>query len=183
MKAIYINIDPYLQAFADWLNAGKPGTAPSFDPLPLAVTVPLGESAVIFAPISSDGEPQKVTVGETDCYVYMVSSPAGDLVEADAVPALSTVAPDLKYEVHSVSGSTYSMKVYLASDAEEADAITIPFTVLVRREQASGPVDLVDFTQPAAAIAAGTDLKGTKFNGNEIVAAAGTGALSAPSGS
>ena len=41
MKAIYINLDPYLQAVADWLNAGKPGTAPSFNPLPLAVTIPL----------------------------------------------------------------------------------------------------------------------------------------------
>ena len=50
MKAIYINFDPYLQAFAAWIKAGKPGTVPSFDPLPLAVTVPLGQDVGIIVP-------------------------------------------------------------------------------------------------------------------------------------
>ena len=50
MKAIYINLDPYLQAVADWLNAGATGTAPSFDPLPVAVTIPAGQTACIYCP-------------------------------------------------------------------------------------------------------------------------------------
>ena len=56
MKAIYINIDPYLKAVADWLNAGATGTAPCFDPLPVAVTIPLGETACIYCPSSGEAE-------------------------------------------------------------------------------------------------------------------------------
>lgn len=188
MKAIYINFDPYLQAFADWLNAGKPGPAPSFQPLPLAVTIPLGESAAILWACEgdyADAEPNfnTVTVDGQTIYLLATSPNAetiGDAVAFNQTLGLSSLAPSAKYAVKAVTGDSTEIVVSISSD--DFDLPVIPFTVLVRREQASGPVDLVDFTPPAAAIAAGTDLKGTKFNGNEIVAAAGTGALSAPAG-
>ena len=183
MKAIYIDIDPYLQAVADWLNAGKPGTAPSFDPLPVAVTIPLGETACIYLPAigESDEEPDwnEATVdGQAITFVFANDGafPEGTIAYGET-PGLSALAPSAKYAVAPVTGDT-SLRVLLSDGDTYDGSVTIP--VLVRRETASGPVDLVDFTPPASAIAAGTDLKGTKFDGNEIVAAAGTGALSAP---
>jgi hypothetical protein len=187
MKAIYINLDPYLQAVADWLNAGKPGTAPSFDPLPVAVTIPLGETACIYCPSGGEAEtdpgdaPNEVTVDLQELLFYQTEN---DGIPADAIavkvaPGLSAIAPSAKYWVESVAGDT-SVTVQILDSDGNGYPVTIP--VLVRREQAQGPVDLVDFTPPAAAIAAGTDLKGATFGGNEIVAAAGTGALSAPAG-
>ena len=177
MKAIYINLDPYLQAVADWITAGKPVPAPHFDPLPLAVTIPLGESAALFCPIAASDDPLNVTIG--DAYIEYSLTITGDPIATGVTPGLSTIDPTQEVLVKAVSGSTVSTSLWMSADGDE---IVVPFTVLVRRETASGPVDLVGFTPPAAAIAAGTDLKGTKFNGNEIVAAAGTGALSAPAG-
>ena len=184
MKAIYINIDPYLAAFAAWLKGGKVGPKPDFQPLPLAVTIPLGESAAIYlekAWVAEDEDfgPDLLTIDGVTVGVNVGMTGEGDALARDVVPGLSALAPAAKYEVVPVTGDA-SVQVYINDG--ESDVGEIHFTVLVRREQSSGPVDLVDFTPPAAAIAAGTDLKGTKFNGNEIVAAAGTGALSAPAG-
>ncbi|MBQ1429139.1 MAG: hypothetical protein IIZ06_05670 [Kiritimatiellae bacterium] len=187
MKAICINIDPYLQAVADWLNAGKPGTAPSFDPLPVAVTIPLGEDVAIYCPGTQDGDSAYFDVGGEEIAVTGSDAfdPTGTNIADNVSPRFSAYpAPadaTQKYCVVAVAGDSVTGSVEIQADNGDV-VITIAFTVLVRRETASGPVDLVDFTSPAAAIAAGTDLKGTKFNGNEIVAAAGTGALSAPAG-
>jgi hypothetical protein len=185
MKAIYINLDPYLAAFAAWLKGGKVGDAPTFNPLPLAVTIPLGESAAIYlekAWVAEDGDYTTddltidgVTVGVS---AYAGDDP-GDALARDVVPGLSALAPAAKYAVVPVMGDA-SVQVYINDG--DVDVGEIRFAVLVRRETASGPVDLVDFTPPASAIAAGTDLKGATFGGNEIVAAETTGALSAPAG-
>ena len=183
MKAIYINLDPYLQAVADWLNSGATGTAPKFDPLPLAVTIPLGESAAIYCP--SGGEPETdpgdaandVTVSGQTLSFFQA---AADGVPADAIavkvtPGLSALAPSAKYWVQAVTGNT-SVEVWILDS--DGDSYTIPFTVLVRRETASGPVDLVDLAPPAAApsaadiksalVAAGnTALEGVCLNGTK----------------
>ena len=192
MKAIYINLDPYIAAFAAWIkdnpvdpDTGKRATpAPTFQPLPLAVTIPLGESAAIYLEKEWSAEDEDyaidfLTIDGVTVGVSVGMTGEGDALARDVVPGLSALAPAAKYAVLPVTGNA-SVQVYI-NDTEN-DVGEINFTVLVRREQAQGPVDLVDFTPPAAAIAAGTDLKGTKFNGNEIVAAAGTGALSAPAG-
>lgn len=194
MKAIYINIDPYLAAFAAWLKGGKSGPAPTGPSVPLSVTVPLGETPCIYLPAQSAENPagkiakddpsadwdtvDVVIDGET---ITVATDPvsSGDLIDSALVPGLSSLAPALKYAAAKFTGD--SVKIYLKGAGETSDH-EIPFTVLVRREQAQGPVDLVDFTPPAAAIAAGTDLKGATFDGNEIVAAETTGALSAPAG-
>lgn len=193
MKAIYINLDPYLAAFAAWLKGGKSGPPPAFDPLPLAVTIPLGESAAVLCPGGTNtlqcnfeipGAPYGTQVFASASGDYDTTT--GDWIESNFAAGYSAYPPgeDLTqyYGVHAVSSNSVTIPIDFY-DGDENKIATIPFTVLVRRETASGPVDLVDFTPPAAAIAAGTDLKGTKFNGNEIVAAAGTGALSAPAGS
>ena len=189
MKAIYLNIDPYLQAVADWLNAGKPGTAPSFNPLPVAVTIPLGEEAAVAIPgtgTAPDEFPMNEATIDGQAVVFGVDTalPEHVAISYQQTLGLSALAPSAKYAVvpwnawEAENGS----KVEVFFGESDASGVLITFPILVRRETASGPVDLVDFTPPASAIAAGTDLKGATFDGNEIVAAAGTGALSAPAG-
>ena len=150
MKAIYINLDPYLAAFAAWLKGGKVGTKPDFQPLPLAVTVPLGHDVAVYDPWQASEEAQTVTVdGQT---VYIESEYVGsEAIEKDVVPAYSALAPSLKYAVEAVSGTSFSVTIVLSTSADQDDYTPVHFTVLVRRETASGPVDLVDFTPPAAA--------------------------------
>lgn len=186
MKAIYINLDPYLAAFAAWIKGGKSGPAPSGPSIPLSVTVPLGESAAIYLEKAWFAEDNDYTTdnltiaGVTVGVAAYAGDDPFDALARDVVPGLSALAPAAKYAVVPVTGDT-SITVYINDG--ESDVGEIHFTVLVRRETASGPVDLVDFTPPAAAIAAGTDLKGATFGGNAIVAAETTGALSAPAGS
>ena len=154
MKAVYINLDPYLQAFANWINAGKSGDAPKFDPLPLSVTIPLGESAAIYLPDAgtSEGtqEGNSVTIDGVSLIFGVGSVPWESVIASEVVPGLSTLAPSAKYAVAPFAGGDVSVAIY-DEDEYEYD---ITFTVLVRREQASGPVDLVDFTPPAAALTA-----------------------------
>lgn len=192
MKAIYINLDPMLAAFAAWIKGGKVGPAPTFNPLPLAVTIPLGESACIALPFDADGAEECWTSATVDGVemCFMVgrqdgrTAGIGDNIATGQALGLSTLAPSAKYDMAAIQpGATAASFIVQFAD-EDLSLIgeDTPFTVLVRRETASGPVDLVDFTPPASAIAAGTDLKGCKFDGNEIVAAKTTGALSAPAG-
>ena len=74
------------------------------------------------------------------------------------------------YWTRPVSGDT-SITFYL-KDSDETFVIPVPITVLVRREAASGPVDLVDFTPPAAVTAASinTALGGTGAEEGEPLA-------------
>ena len=174
MKAIYINLDPYLQAVADWLNAGKPGTVPSFQPLPVAVTIPLGESACIYCAGKGNREEEADSDGFSidgkTLYFYTATTgdfsdgiPA-DAIDVNVVPGLSALAPTQKYFVVAVAGDTIGVPV-LITDIDEISDTPVIFTVpvLVRREQAQGPVDLVDFTPPATLTAAqiNTALGGT----------------------
>lgn len=180
MKAIYINLDPYLAAFAAWLKGGKVGPAPTFSPLPLAVTVPLGEEVCIFLPAQSGNDPTgKINPEEPDAdwdashttidgvSVWAASNApsAANLIDSALVPGLSALAPGMRFAAVRFTGGP--VKIYLSGD--DVDGISIPFTVLVRREQPSGPVDLVDLTPPAAAPSA-ADIK-------SALVAAGNGAL------
>jgi hypothetical protein len=163
MKAIHINLDPYLAAFAAWLKGGKSGDAPSFDPLPLAVTIPLGESAAIYCPGNTDGEGAHFRVDGKSVYAFATGqfdpSGEGPFVATNVSPGLSiypaTESMGQKYAIAAVASDTLEISIRV-QDMNE-DGITIPFTVLVRRETASGPVDLVDFTPPASAIAPAGD--------------------------
>jgi hypothetical protein len=196
MKAIYINLDPYNTTIVAWINGGFVGPAPTFQPLPLAVTIPLGETPVLIVPAASAFSPEGPIQGEGDWdmvsasvdgveFTFNIAPLDENSVIASALkPGLSSVVPNATYAVTSAGTSgTIRLTANVIPSASEAPAFEIPFTVFVRRETASGPVDLVDFTPPAAAIAAGTDLKGCTFDGNAIEAAADTGVLSAPAGS
>lgn len=155
MKAIYINIDPYLQAVADWLNAGATGTAPKFDPLPVAVTIPAGQTACIYLPATGDSaesEPDynSTTIdGQTVQFMFSNSGafPDGTIAYGET-PGLSALAPSAKYAVLPVAGDT-SLTVLLSDGDTYDGSVTVP--VLVQFEKASGVVDLVDFAPPAAA--------------------------------
>lgn len=179
MKAIYINLDPYLAAFAAWLKGGKSGDAPTFCPLPLSVTIPLGETAAIYLPdagtSSDDIRPTSATIdGQTIYFVVALDGTlpeeSGDVVAYQNVPGLSALAPSAKYAVvkwdawESENGAT--VPIYIGETDSVVKTFAIP--VLVRRETASGPVDLVDFTPPAAVTAASI---------NTALVAAGNGAL------
>lgn len=189
MKAIYINLDPYLAAFAAWLKGGKSGPAPTFNPLPLAVTIPLGCDAGIAVPgtgsIPDDFPMNEATIdGQTVVFGVESALPEHVTISYQKTLGLSSLAPSAKYAIvpWGAWNSENPGRIDIFIGENDASGIAIRFPVLVRREQAQGPVDLVDFTPPVSAIAAGTDLKGCKFDGNEIVAAKTTGALSAPAG-
>lgn len=170
MKAIYINLDPYLQSVADWLNAGKPGTVPSFQPLPVAVTIPLGESAGIVVPGGTlGGDVNPISAFSVDGVTISASldpnedampdPPAGEsVVTNDFGPGYTAFATEFTVNsIFSVSGESAALTVYFF-DVDDTPLGSITFTVLVRRETASGPVDLVNFTPPAAAPSA-ADIK------------------------
>lgn len=180
MKAIYINLDPYLAAYAAWLKGGKSGPAPTSPSVPLAVTIPTATDVALLIPADeTEGDDLVITVdGKTVYLLSAVDSATDTYLGAVDLSAYSGIT----YWTRPVTGSSVAITLYVASDDSQSDMIAFAFTVLVRRETASGPVDLIDFTPPASAIAAGTDLKGTKFDGNEIVADESTGALSAPAG-
>ena len=148
MKAIYINLDPYLAAFAAWLKGGKSGPAPTFNPLPLAVTAPLGQEVVLLVQgNSNEGLDTEVSVdGETIILGNNADSRTDTYVGARGLSAYS----GFTYWTRPVSGGSVSISVSIWNDENQADLVTITFTVLVRREQAQGPVDLVDFTPPAS---------------------------------
>lgn len=184
MKAIYINLDPYLAAFAAWLAGGKVGTKPDFQPLPLAVTIPLGESAGIYIPTAGTSvETQEYTSATVDgvSLLFGVSDIDWDhALASEVVPGLSSAAPSAKYVILPVSGDSVSPSIDIA-DSDVETTITIPFTVLVNREQAQGPVDLVDFTPPLTAAAVNTALGGTGAATNApLTGVKLTGATNAP---
>ena len=164
MKAIYINLDPYLAEFAAWLKGGKSGPAPHFDPLPLAVTVPLGVDVGVYLERKFEGvvdgaddfSPDQLTVdGQSFGVDARLPNETAPSIAHDLVLGFSQVAPSAQYSVLAISDS---VSVVVKFYDEDMNDYPITFTVLVRREQAQGPVDLVDFTPPAAAPSA-ADIK------------------------
>ena len=188
MKAIYINLDPFVAAARGYI-AGDTATPPVFqDQLPLAITVPAGQSAALVCQTEAtvDGGTQPVP------FASWTATVGGDSILSNALS--SDYAPAMSGEFVTETASVYAVPataaeiniaVTLTDGADEnPKTVALPaFTVLVRREQASGPVDLVDFTPPVSLSGvsfAGVDIEGAEFDGNEIVADADTGALSAP---
>jgi len=154
MKAIYINLDPYLAAFAAWLKGGKSGPAPTFSPLPLAVTIPLGEETAVAIPgtgTAPDDFPMNEATIDGQTVVFGVQSALperGAQINYQQTLGLSSLVPSAKYAIVPWSAwkSDKRDKVEIFIGENDASGIYILFTVLVRRETAQGPVDLVDFT-------------------------------------
>lgn len=174
MKAIYINLDPYLAAVAAWLKGGRSGPAPTFQPLPVAVTIPLGESAAIFLQGQSANDPtgpvqdwgdfdsNYITVDGYSMYARLDISSPGDILDGLSVPGFSALAPAAQYVVTPITDSV-DVSVLMGGTGVDDPEITFSITVLVRRETASGPVDLVDFTPPP-------DMRGVSLAGAIIQA-------------
>ena len=192
MKAIYISLDPFVAAARGYI-AGDTATPPVFqDQLPLAVTVPAGQSAALVCQTEAtvDGGTQPVP------FATWTATVGGDSILSNALS--SDYAPAMSGEFVTETASVYAVPatakeiniaVTLTDGADEnPKTVALPaFTVLVRRETAQGPVDLVDFTPPASApsaaaiksalVAAGSGaLDGVKLDGAIIVAGGeGTG--------
>ena len=192
MKAIYISLDPFVAAARGYI-AGDTATPPVFqDQLPLAVTVPAGQSAALVCQTEAtvDGGTQPVP------FASWTATVGGDSILSNALS--SDYAPAMSGEFVTETASVYAVPatakeiniaVTLTDGADEnPKTVALPaFTVLVRRETAQGPVDLVDFTPPASApsaaaiksalVAAGSGaLDGVKLDGAIIVAGGeGTG--------
>lgn len=193
MKAIYINLDPYLAAFAAWLKGGKSGDPPKFDPLPLAVTIPLGETAAIYlnnATTDDENVADSATIDGQTLYfcVYPYGGgamPEGGVLAFGQVPGLSALAPSAKYAVVPwdawKADNGAAVEFWIGEENDPATAVHIVFTVLVRREQASGPVDLVDFTPALTAAQINAALGGTGAASNApLTGVKLTGATNAP---
>lgn len=158
MKVIYINLDPFVSAIAN-------GTAlPAVPAIPLAVTVPVGQSVGVYCQTGT----------ATGITGITWSGVSGDGVSAAL--GLSAVLASESGAVYAVGGNTLALTATVKNS--DTTVATIPVNVSIIREAASGPIDLIDWQEPAAA----QDLKGATFNDNEIVADADTGALSAPAG-
>lgn len=156
MKAIYINLDPFVAAARGYI-AGDTATPPVFqDQLPLAVTVPAGQSAALVCQTEAtvDGGTQPVPFATWTATVGGESI-LSNAISSDYAPAMSGEFVTETASVYAVpaTATEISIAVTLTDGADEnPKTVALPaFTVLVRREQASGPVDLVDFTPPAAA--------------------------------
>ena len=165
MKAIYINLDPYLAQIAAWIDAGKPGTVPFFDPLPFSVTIPIGQDIAFFmqAGTFADGAAQIIPWGDNDLGWEVTGATTNDIgvdsgpdgTGGEASCAFSSILSSQKtYWGHVPSSANTITAIVFIASGEGEDILKIPFTVLVRRETASGPVDLVDFTPPAAELTA-----------------------------
>lgn len=166
MKAIYINLDPFVAAARGYI-AGDTATPPVFqDQLPLAITVHAGQSAALVCQTEAtvDGGTQPVP------FAYWTATVGGDSILSNALS--SDYAPAMSGEFVTETASVYAVPatakeinitVTLTDGADEnPKTVALPaFTVLVRRETASGPVDLVDFTPPLTATQINTALGGT----------------------
>ena len=177
MKAIYINLDPFVAAARDYI-AGDTATPPVFqDQLPLAITVPAGQSAALVCQTEAtvDGGTQPVP------FATWTATVGGDSILSNALS--SDYAPGMSGEFVAETASVYAVPatakeinitVTLTDGADEnPKTVALPsFTVLVRRETAQGPVDLVDFTPPASVTAAAinTALGGTGAQEGEPLA-------------
>lgn len=182
MKAIYINLDPFVAAARGYI-AGDTATPPVFqDQLPLAVTVPAGQSAALVCQTEAtvDGGTQPIP------FATWTATVGGDSILSDALS--SDYAPAMSGEFVTETASVYAVPatakevniaVTLTDGADEnPKTVALPaFTVLVRREQASGPVDLVDFTPPASGGApSAADIRSALIDaGNEALAGVNLG--------
>ena len=146
MKAIYINLDPFVAAARGYI-AGDTATPPVFqDQLPLAVTVPAGQSAALVCQTEAtvDGGTQPVP------FATWTATVGGDSILSNALS--SDYAPAMSGEFVTETASVYAVPatakeinitVTLTDGSDEnPKTVVLPaFSVLVRREQASGPID------------------------------------------
>ena len=124
MKAIYINLDPYLTKFAAWLkgvrvdpDTGETDTPPPVfnNAIPLAVTLPLGADCVVLAPYGGTADDPMPNALEIDgVAVYLSATLEGSEVATNVTPAISTVGPATKYAAVAISGDSAAVRLSIA---------------------------------------------------------------------
>lgn len=168
MKAIYLNLD-------DALRAVLAGETPAQPQVPLAVTIPAGQTAAVFAQTGTAAKTADAGSAVTGI-IWSFSPSLGDAIASGVAPGMSQVLASETASVYAVAGDSFTATAAIKNGDTVLATVTI--TVIVNREQASGPVDLVDFTPPAAAptaadinaalVAAGrTALAGVCLNGTK----------------
>lgn len=181
MKAVYINLDPYVRAARPYVS-GATDVKPKIVPLacPLSVVIPAGADAALLC--QTETEVTSGTQSDLPLASWSVSPSLGSAVRTGLSPHLSEEFVAETAAVYAIGAATQKIVATVTlTDGAASNARTVvlpPVTVLIRREAAQGPVDLVDVQAPPEM--AGVDVEGATFGGNAIVADETTGALSAP---
>ena len=165
MKAIYLNLD-------DALRAVLAGETPAQPQLPLAVTIPAGQTAAVFAQTGTASK--TADAGSAVTGITWTFSPSlGDAVATGVAPGMSQVLASETASVYAVSGDGF----IATATIKNGDTVlaTVAITMVVNRETASGPVDLVDFTPPATAPTAAQIRSALVADGHEALAGVGLG--------
>ena len=159
MKAIYINLDGAIAAVC----AGRKVVQPR---IPLAVTIPAGQTAAVYAQTGTASKAADAGSAVT-AVTWSFSPSLGDAIAQNVAPGMSQVISSETASVYAVSGDGFTATATIKNS--DTTVGTFAVQVIVNRETLDGPVDLVDFTPPAAAPSA-ADIK-------SALVAAGEGAL------
>lgn len=159
MKAIYINLDAAIAAVC----AGRKIVQSI---LPLSVTIPAGQTAAVYAQTGTAAK--TADAGSAVTGITWTFSPSlGAAIASGVAPGMSQVLASETASVYAVSGDGFAATATIKNS--DTTVGTFAVQVVVNRETLDGPVDLVDFTPPAAAPSA-ADIK-------SALVAAGNGAL------
>ena len=159
MKAIYLNLDGAIAA----VLAGRKVVQPR---IPLAVTIPAGQAAAVYAQTGTAAKTADAGSAVTGI-TWSFSPSLGDAIATGVAPGMSQVLASESASVYAVSGDGFTATATIKNSDTTVGTFTVQ--VVVNRETLDGPVDLVDFTPPAAAPSA-ADIK-------SALVAAGPGAL------
>ena len=148
MKAIYLNLDDAVRAVC----AGRKVVQPR---IPLAVTIPAGQTAAVFAQTGTAAK--TADAGSAITGITWAFSPSlGDAIATGVAPGMSQVLASETASVYAVAGDGFTATATIKNG--DTTVGTFSVQVVVNRETLDGPVDLVDFTPPAAAPSA-ADIK------------------------
>ena len=141
MKAIYLNLDGAIAA----VLAGRKVVQPR---IPLAVTIPAGQTAAVYAQTGTAAK--TADAGSAVTGITWTFSPSlGDAIATGVSPGMSQVLSSESASVYAVSGDGFTATATIKNSDTTVGAFSVQ--VVVDRETLDGPVDLVDFTPPASA--------------------------------
>ena len=148
MKAIYLNLDGAVAA----VLAGRKVVQPV---VPLAVTIPAGQTAAVYAQTGTAAK--TADAGSNVTGITWTFSPSlGDAIAQNVAPGMSQALSSESASVYAVSGDGFTATATIKNGDTAVGTFSVQ--VVVNRETLDGPVDLVDFTPPAAAPSA-ADIK------------------------
>ena len=170
MKAIYLNLDAAVRSVC----AGRKVVQSI---LPLAVTIPAGQTAAVYAQTGTAAKTDDAGSAVTGI-TWAFSPSLGDAIATGVAPGMSQVLASETASVYAVAGGSFTATATIKNG--DTVLATVAITVIVNREQAQGPVDLVDFAPPAVTaasinaalggtgVADGAPLNGVKLEGTNL---------------